>query len=596
MLCETDRDLFAAARSGPWLPSALVARLIVGLTCLICLVLAGLVSLVLSAQGAAVALADAASIGQWSPVITTWPVQTTHSTVLPTGKVVFWPAWDDGANVQIWDPTAGTINPGPMPAFDPFCSGHLLMPDGRLFVTGGHIVGTPGDGLAQASYYNPFTNTWTALPQMNAGRWYPTNTLLSTGDVLTTAGYITAVSGDNPLPQVWQPASGTWRNLTGARKTLITYPFMFLAPNGRVFHAGAEQRTEYLNTSGNGAWSVVGDRQWGTRAYGSAVMYGNGKVLVLGGGNPPTATAEVIDLTSPTPVWRLVAPMAYARRQANATLLPDGTVLVTGGHDGVGNDDPSHPVYPAELWDPVSETFRVVDSLSTYRGYHSVAQLLPGGKVFSAGGEPNVTTAELYSPPYLFNGPQPTMTAPPASVVYGQAFTVQSPDAASITRATLIRPGSNTHAFDQDQRFNELNFTRGSNSLTISTPSDPNLAPPGYSMLFILNAAGVPSEARFLRLDRPTSSPAAPTGLAAQAVSTSSINLSWTDASSNETSFEIARSTNRFTWVCCSTVGANVTTFTSTGLNSNTLYYFRVRARNVVGASGWSNVASARTF
>jgi hypothetical protein len=595
MQSKTDRDRIEAARPIASLLPPPAARLVVGVMCLTCVALAGLLSLVLSLQQPAVALADAASIGQWSPVITTWPIQTVHSTLLPTGNVVFWPAWDNGADVQIWNPNAGTINPGPRPNFDPFCTAHVLMADGRLFVTGGHVPGGGSTGLTQASYYNPFSNGWTSLPSMNARRWYPTNTVLASGDVLTSAGYQDSVNGDNPLPQVWQAAAGTWRNLTGARKVIITYPFMFLAPNGRVFHAGAEQTTEYLNTSGTGSWSVVGDRKWGVRAYGTAVMYDDGKVLTLGGGDPPTATAEVIDLNSPTPAWRLVAPMAYARRQANATLLPDGTVLISGGHGGTGNDDPSHPVYPAELWDPATETFRVVDSLSTYRGYHSVAHLIPDGKVFSAGGEPNVTTAELYSPPYLFNGPQPTITAAPNSVVYGQSFTVQSADAASITRATWIRLGSNTHAFDQDQRINRLSFTRGAGSLTITAPSDPNRAPPGYYMLFILNASGVPSEARFVRLDLPTTRPVAPSGLAAQALSTSSISLTWRDNSNNESSFEIARSTNQVNWVCCSTVGTGVTTFTSTGLSSNTLYYFRVRAANWLGRSGWSNVASART-
>ena len=142
--------------------------------------------------------------------------------------------------------------------------------------------------------------------------------------------------GNNPVPQVFQVESGTWRNLAELGQDL--YPQMFLAPNGKVFNPGPSGTTRYLDTAGTGAWSPVADRvtfpgSTGPtyRDYGSAVMYAPGKILVMGGGDPPTNTAEVIDLNQSSPAWRAVGSMAFARRQLNATLLPDGTVLVTGG-------------------------------------------------------------------------------------------------------------------------------------------------------------------------------------------------------------------------------------------------------------------------
>jgi hypothetical protein len=256
----------------------------VGLMALGVLLAVGVVMHLRAASASAV-VGDPSVVGQFSPM-KNMPVSVVTANVMPNGRVLFWPAWDTGAQVQLWDPPSDSVSAGTSPSFDPFCAGQVFMADGRLFVTGGHVpgggVGSGDTGLTEASYYDPASNSWQTLPTMNAGRWYPTNTILGSGDVLTTSGHINTASGNNPLPQVWQAASGTWRNLTSAQQVMDTYPFMFLAPNGKVFHAGSEQTTQYLDTSGTGAWSTVGDRTWGQRGYGTAVMYDTGKVLTLG--------------------------------------------------------------------------------------------------------------------------------------------------------------------------------------------------------------------------------------------------------------------------------------------------------------------------
>ena len=99
-----------------------------------------------------------------------------------------------------------------------------------------------GIGFAYASIYNPTPlNAWTALPDMNAGRWYPTTTVLANGDVLVVSGSIDPTFGVNTLPQVFQVGSGTWRDLTSAQLGMDLYPLMFLAPNGKVFNAGPDE-------------------------------------------------------------------------------------------------------------------------------------------------------------------------------------------------------------------------------------------------------------------------------------------------------------------------------------------------------------------
>nr|WP_305260034.1 glyoxal oxidase [Nitrosomonas sp.] len=294
---------------------------------------------------------------------------------------------------------------------------------------------------------------------------------------MTISGDIDTIVGINPLPQVFQVSTGTWRDLTSAQLLLDDYPRMFLAPNGKIFYASASATTRYLDTSGTGAWSYVATRAGGYRDYGSAVMYAPGKILVVGGGSsPPKNTAEVIDLNVVSPSWRAVGSMQYARRQLNATLLPDGTVLATGGTSAPGFNDASGHVDAAELWNPETEEWTTLASSSGIpRVYHSTALLLPDGRVFSTGGNghPDV---EIYSPPYLFKGARPIITSAPTDVAYGDSFFISTPDAATISKVTVLRISSVTHAFSTGQVINELSFSQTTEGLNVLAPPNPNVA------------------------------------------------------------------------------------------------------------------------
>ena len=216
----------------------------------------------------------------------------------------------------------------------------------------------------------------------------------------------------------------------------------------------------------------------------------------------------VIDMSAPTPQWRETASMAHARSYHNLTLLPDGTVLASGGGTRSDGVDIANAVLPAEIWNPTTETWTTVAPLHNGRLYHSTALLLPDGRVLMAGGGQlpnsiavNQTNAEIYSPPYLFKGARPTITAPfPTSAAYGATFDVNTPDAAQVTSVSLIRSPSVTHAFDENQRFQFLNFTAGAGKITVQAPANANLAPPGDYMLFLVNGSGVPSVGRFVRI------------------------------------------------------------------------------------------------
>jgi hypothetical protein len=187
--------------------------------------------------------------------------------------------------------------------------------------------------------------------------------------------------------------------------------------------------------------------------------------------------------------------------------LPDGKVLATGGTSSSGFNDPIGAVYTTEMWNPENETWTTMASATIPRVYHSAVLLLPDERLLSTGGK-NYPQAEIYEPPYLFDsGARPTITSAPDTLTYGQTFYVQTPDAASITQATWIRLSSVTHGFNMDQRFSRLNFSQTAGGLNVIAPSNANLSPPGYYMLFILNGNGVPSVAKIIRIDLTASAP-----------------------------------------------------------------------------------------
>lgn len=195
-------------------------------------------------------------------------------------------------------------------------------------------------------------------------------------------------------------------------------------------------------------------------------MYDDGRVLAIGGANPPTAAAETIDLSEPTPAWRLTAPMSVPRRQINANLLPDGTVLATGGTRR-GREQPRRRGAPRRVVGPGhGPAGTTLAAMHHPRLYHSIALpppdarvLVGAGRIDRPAGNTNLRNVEFFSPPYLFRGVRPVISSAPERVAYGSTFLVGTPDA--VTGATLIGLGAVTHGFDQSQRINRLRVTPG---------------------------------------------------------------------------------------------------------------------------------------
>jgi len=199
--------------------------------------------------------------------------------------------------------------------------------------------------------------------------------------------------------------------------------------------------------------------------------------------------------------------MANARIQLNATILPNGKVLVSGGSSN--DENGATAALDTELYDPDANSFTIASSMAFPRLYHSNTILLPDATVLAVGGNPVRTVyephIEIYSPPYLFNSDGSPATRPVISAIagdihYGANFYLRTPYPADIKSVVLVRPGAVTHAFDMEQRLVGLTFTYTNGQLYVTAPRSGNIAPPGYYMVFILNSQGVPSKASFVRL------------------------------------------------------------------------------------------------
>ena len=566
---------------------------------------------------------DPALIGQWSSPVDL-PLVAINMTLLHDGRVLMWdggPECIGSTSARVWDPVSGVTTHVPIPYFshqddDIFCSAQVLLPDGRVMVIGGHDCDGPHLGIAMVNFFDPRTMTWTRGPDMDFRRWYPTATLLANGKVLVTGGSVFTTTDYVPIPELYDPVTNTWTRLDAANAVIPNYAFMFQMPDGRMLAAGSDEakmatRILDLNTQ---TWSTVDPTILDA---GSAVMYLPGKVMKTGssylsppadngGSVPSAATTYVLDMTAPSPAWQQTESMEFPRTHLNLTILPDGTVLATGGSTDIGGVNPANAVYAAELWDPATQTWTTLSSAQVPRLYHSTATLLPDGRVVSAGGGHNYfnniayPNAEFFSPPYLFQGARPAVTSAPEVLNYSANFFVATPDAADIAKVSLIRNGSVTHAFNMEQRYVPLSFSTASGGLNITAPADASLAPPGTYMLFLVNWQGVPSIASFVNLPTTPADvtpPAAPANLTANG-GLGVVALSWDAATDNVavTGYNVYRSaTPSFTPTPANRIGQSITTAFQDTSGAGT-YYYRVTANDAAGNESGSSNEAAGTF
>jgi YVTN family beta-propeller protein len=477
--------------------------------------------------------ADPAGAGGWGPVIAWTPHIPVTAATLPDGRLLTFasnqrttfPSGVEFTYAAVWDPATGQFTEINNPRHDMFCGGVATLADGRVVVNGGRNI------TVLSSIFDYRTNQWSALPNMNDPRWYNPSVALPDGSVFTVSG-----SGGINTAESWLPASG-WRRLTGIGWSAVTgeagyinawHPFLLVAPNGKLFHFGPTDTMHWVETSGPGSLTASGQVVPGSHypKEGAWAMYGEGRILVAGGGantvaNPAqtdgttgtSATAAyTVDLNGATPVVAGTASMQYARQFANSVVLPSGEVMVIGGNAGLKFNDTGSILTP-ELWNPRTGQWRALAAHAVPRNYHSVALLLPDGRVWSGGGglggnAADHRDAQIFTPPALLNADgtaaaRPTLTAAPAKLGINATFTVTG--TSGLAKFALIKMSAATHSVNTDLRYLELGFTEPSaGTYSLSAHPNINVMTPGYWMLFGIAPSGVYSVAKILQIDPTT--------------------------------------------------------------------------------------------
>ncbi len=456
------------------------------------------------------------TVGAWDPRLYTWPLIPVHAVLTPDMRVMSYGT--DGIARQtgyfiydLWDINAGLegghLTLDNVTSTDLFCGSQVVLPQGgQVFLAGGDNwtgTQTTNTGNNNSNVLDLSSSVLSRGNNMNRARWYSGSTVLLNGEV-----YIQGGSSGTDRPEV-RALNGTFRLLSGADTSTLDfmYPRNFIAPDGRVFGYDSSGRMYYVNPNGTGTIANVGQFASNYRASdASAAMFRPGRILQFGGNSNG---ALVIDISAGgTPVLTPTQSMSTQRRLVNATILPNGKVLATGGSQvnnqltGVNNS--------AEIWDPTTGTWTRGPDGQRPRLYHSMSMLLPDGRVLVGGGGAPGPMANLnmeaFHPPYLYDAAgalatQPRLTSAPAQIDIGETFFVDFTDAADISRVTMIKTGSVTHSWNMEQRFVELTFVRSGSRLRVQAPTRAADAPPGFWLLFALNESGVPSLARIVKVN-----------------------------------------------------------------------------------------------
>lgn len=402
---------------------------------------------------------------------------------------------------------------------DMFCPGTSVLFDGTVMVTG-------GSSNARVSLFQTGRG-WTRASDMNIGRAYHSNTVLSNGGVFVMGGswfdnkergeyvdlygkifggllwMLRDVFGwlfdwlfpwDRKDGEVWDPISSEWRELPNVKceGSMVTkdgqgqyrndnHMWLFQAPNGKIFHAGPSVMTHYISTVNDGYIRETGRRGTHDAMNGNAIMYDIGKLLTVGGASeydtsPATKEAFVITMydDSDQVDIRRVGDMNQKRAMQNSVALPNGQVVIIGGCELAEVFDDSTAVLSAELWDPDTETFSTLPPMQIPRTYHSTGLLLYDGTVLAAGGglcgedcDVNHLDGEVLTPPYLYSASG--VLAPRPKIVSADGFAVAGDiisvqTSGSIATVALVRLSAVTHSVNTDLRRIPLEIVSTTNS------------------------------------------------------------------------------------------------------------------------------------
>lgn len=382
-------------------------------------------------------------------------------------------------------------------------------------------------GIKDAFEFDPVAEKYIKVDPMNEARWYPTLTPLPDGKILSLSGLDEIgqlVPGKN---EVYDPKTKKWTYTKGVRQ-FPTYPAISLMQNGKLFYSGANAGYGPDDVGRDpGIWNLrtnkfkkipgMSDNKLLETA-GTVLLppAQDEKYMVIGGGGVGESTrssnrTRIVDLLADDPEFVDGPSLEKGTRYPQSSILPDDTVLITGGSEdyrGRGDSD----IFQARIYDARNGEMRRVADPLVGRNYHSGSVLLPDGRVMVFGSDPLYADKantkpgefeqriEIYTPPYLYGDAQPTLTGGEKTVKRGGTATFSTKHASSIKSARLIRPSATTHVTDIDQKSIAVDFVADGGEVTIEVPKNRNLVQSGWYMLFVVDDQGTPSKAQWVRV------------------------------------------------------------------------------------------------
>ena len=461
-------------------------------------------------EAAAAAPTDPSQVGSWSydqPFPSDF--NAIHVICSPTGKCLL--AAGSGRNARNFAAKTfrsyvyNTVTKTKKLIYTPddlFCSGHVLLPDGRALIVGGTAAYNPFKGSATQYVFDFNSETYQRVSDMSVGRWYPSVVTMSDGKQLITSGF-DQTGMKTSLVETFDPTTNT-STLLPAKKSLPNYPRTFQTSTpGQIFFAGP---------GGAGFWypytgafrGVPKPAVSGPNAFASCFVgdVRDQNLMIMGGGWPAVSATSVINLTSATPAYKPGPPLGAAKGYLSCVNLPDGTVFeANGGTSNKVSGASSETALLASLagpWQPMSPL-----PAGENRLYHSLLFLLDDGTVVSMtsnpdGGVAPSTSMLVYSPPYLSRGVRPVITSNPTEVGYGGTYAIGTAVAvgSTVPRITVTTGPAATHDTDLNQRYLSLPLVNGS----ITLPSQSSIMPPGWYRIWAVDDSGRPSIAKWIHL------------------------------------------------------------------------------------------------
>jgi len=465
------------------------------------------------------ALAPETNIGRWDVIGNTAGEFFDASDIgilLADGRIMY---CHDTITPVIFDPATGQSLVAAGSGLPQGCMNTTLLADERAIYVGGQPGSDPGEFRNAVRYvktYNPAVNSWQRHADLlnTTGRWYPGMARLADGSLLVMGGGTRPDAARTATCERLNLATMTW-SWTGSMLNASEFTPSALLHTGEVLITWSPPQ---LYNPATGQWRLAGGfnqpvRGWPDHSDHSLIVLSDGRAVAIGidraNGGPYTVMSEIYNPA--TGMWSLGSSPALLREKPEVVPLPDGKVLVAAGDTELTNPGVPHVqgvVKWADLYNPATGAWRRVADMGQFREYHAVTLLVPDGRVLTTGGTvidfqnpPNSADVEAFTPPYLFRGVRPEISALSTDTpTLGSVVTASVFPQTRVTSAVLVGTGATTHWVDAGvPRRLVVPVTHTGTTVTMTMPADGNVLPAGHYMLFLM-VDDIPSVARIVRV------------------------------------------------------------------------------------------------